>query len=567
MVNTVVKILLTVPLLAVSGTLFAQQFNSVPLDNTAYDIIEMGIIRGMITPPASAKPWTEAVIKEKLAQIAADPLGRLSSKELDIVAAALSLFDRTAGIDYSGGRYRKAGGSLAFETGLGWESVFSVAAPGAPLASVNRAKVYAAGDIGSFFSWNINLWGGFLYIDREVLGSRQLPGNALSPVYEVPSSFFYSFSRQWDGGVLLPSAPGDYHSWPSAFAFGWGTMGEINAAFFDEQVQLRVGRIRREWGAAANGSSLALNAQGRPFTALEGTAAPLSWFGFSFLTGALESFNEDGQRPEDGIFKNGFSLAQIEIKPWDFFYFDAGGTAVWPRSPNLAFFTSLELRLPGILKIWGSAFVDTIESLDNNFSILDGNAYAYQIGLKSSISWLSLASVTMRYTKVEPYCYTQTGGTDNWIPSSGAYTSGGESLGFYLPPNSDEFLVRLESLFSPALKAHIQFQMLRHGVDYGYGAVDGSSPRDSFEYGNSTKYFLKDGVYRWNTVLKIGGTFRMNAGEVPLSIYAEAGMVSTRFTINGSAGIGSEADFEGLDDAVYRAGTGFVFSIGFRVYP
>lgn len=566
--NIVVKFRCIVLLLVVSGPLCAQQFNSVPLDNTAYDIIEMGIIRGMIAPPVSARPWTEAVIKEKLSEMAADPLGKLSSKELDIVAGALSFFDRKTGIDYSGGRYRtENGGSLAFETGLGWESVFAVAAPGAPLSSVNMAKVYCAGDFGSFFSWNINLRGGFLYIDRVELGKYRQPDNVFSPVYEVPSSFFYSFTRQWDGGVLLPSSPADYHSWPGSFAFGWGAVGEINAAFFDEQVQLRIGRIRRDWGTAANGASLALNAQGRPFTAIEGTAAPFSWLGFSFLAGALESFDGADQWPQAGIFKNGYSLAQIEIKPWNFFYFDAGGAAIWPQSPNLAFFTSLELRLPGILKIWGSAFVDTIESLANNFSILDGNAYAYQVGLKSSISWLSLAAVTMRYTKVEPYCYTQAGGADNVISPNGAYTSGGESLGYYLPPNSDEFLVRLESLFSPALKAHMQFQMLRHGVDYGYGAVDGSSLRDNIEHGNSTKYFLKDGVYRWNTVLKIGGTFRLHAGEVPLSIYSEAGMVSTRFTINGSAGVGSEADYEGLNDDVYRASTGFVFSIGFRVYP
>jgi hypothetical protein len=45
------------------------------------------------------------------------------------------------------------------------------------------------------------------------------------------------------------------------------------------------------------------------------------------------------------------------------------------------------------------------------------------------------------------------------------------------------------------------------------------------------------------------------------------GMVITRYTINGSAGKGKKGDYKALDDAVYRAGTGFVFSLGFTLYP
>jgi hypothetical protein len=148
-----------------------------------------------------------------------------------------------------------------------------------------------------------------------------------------------------------------------------------------------------------------------------------------------------------------------------------------------------------------------------------------------------------------------------------AFVSGGESLGYYMPPNSDEMLFRLESMLLPDLKAHIQFQMLRHGADYGYGAVPGSSLTDRLQDARSQKYFLEDGVYRWNNVIKLGGSYNFMAVIIPVSVYAEAGYVSTSFTINGNAGPGNAADYHVFSDSVYRAGEGFIFSVGFRLFP
>jgi hypothetical protein len=110
--------------------------------------------------------------------------------------------------------------------------------------------------------------------------------------------------------------------------------------------------------------------------------------------------------------------------------------------------------------------------------------------------------------------------------------SGGESLGYYVPPNSDELLIRLESMFFPDFKAHLQFQMIRHGVDY-------------------------DDVYQWNNVIKLGASYKFIAGPVPISVYAEFGFVSTSFTITGVT----------MLDPVYRTSNSFLFSIGFRLFP
>jgi hypothetical protein len=56
-------------------------------------------------------------------------------------------------------------------------------------------------------------------------------------------------------------------------------------------------------------------------------------------------------------------------------------------------------------------------------------------------------------------------------------------------------------------------------------------------------------------------------GIIPISVYAETGFISTIFTINGNAGTGNAADYHSFSDSVYRAGNGFIFSVGFRLFP
>jgi hypothetical protein len=413
--------------------------------------------------------------------------------------------------------------------------------------------VYAAGDYKNSLSWNATALGEFLYIDRED------PGISLF--------YPYTGSKTWDGGVLSLRDAGVYSAWPVDPSFAGGLLGEVNGVFFNESVHLRLGRIRRDWGPESAGTSLVLNAQARPFTAIEGTVSPHPWLGFSFLGGALEQYRTDNLQPR-GPFTNLITLAQVEFNPFKYIHLSFGGSAVLLHSFNGAFFSNLELTLPGIFKLWGSLYIDRLDSPLENLFISNSNNFAYQAGIKAPVRRLPFASFTLQYTKVEPYCYSNFFEADGWenLPSASAFVSGGESLGYYLPPNSDELLLRFESRLFPDIKAHVQFQMARRGADYGYGAVGGSSLRDKNNGSIPYTYFLKDGVYRWDNVIKLGGSGNVNAGTVPLAVYAETGFVITRYTINGSAGSGNEAEYESLNDSVYRAGNGFIFSVGFRMF-
>jgi hypothetical protein len=535
----------------------AQVHNSVPLGHVAYDIIEIGVMRGIILSPPLAKPWSVNTVRQKLWEMLDEPAQILSSREIDTIADVLDSFERRAGLELRQGRYRTENRNSSFETGVGWESIFSVHFPETSIASVNLAEVYAGGDFGNAVSWNAIARGGFLYIERD---EQQ----------DVPSFFPHTITKSWDGGVLSLLHPGTYTAWPDDPSLAYGLEGELNGAFFNGLLQLRLGRIRRDWGPVSSGASLFLNAQARPFLALEGTVSPFSWLNISFLGGALEYYRGDSQWPDKEPFTNLLTLAQLEFSPLEYIRFSVGGSAVLLRQFNGALFTNLELRLPGLFTLWGSFFIDSLEPPLEDFLLLNGSSFAYQVGIRAVIRWLPFAVFTLRYTKVEPYCYTGAYEANGWegIPSPVAFINGGESLGFYLPPNSDEFVLRVESRLFPRIKAHAQFQVIRRGADYGDGAVPGSSLRDSLSDSHRYKYFLMDGVYRWDNVIKLGGTFNFNAGAVPLAVFAEAGYVTTGFTINGTAGVGNKAEYEWLqNDPVYRARNGFIFSIGFRLFP
>jgi hypothetical protein len=535
------KIIACCFLLVLMTNLDAQEYISVPLDNSAYDIIEMGVMRGIITAPPSAKPWSVNVVKKKLWEMMDDPEEVLSSKEAEMLEHAYESFESKEGLD------------LLFS----WESDFAVQAPDASISSVNLAKVNARGDLAEFISWDLTVLGEFLYIERDEAG--------------VPSMFPYTMSKMWDGGVLSLRKTDAYFSWPEDPSLAVGLQGELSGVLFDQKLQFRLGRLRRDWGSGTSGSSLFMNAQASPFIAIEGVISPRSWLDIGFLTGITEYYQNENQWPgqNDSFFINLLSAVQFEFTPLRFIYFSIGGSAIWLHQINLAAFANLELRVPGMFKLWGSVFVDRLDFSPNASLVTNGNSYAYQAGIKTLVNWLPFGAFTFRFTKVEPYCYTDSydGYKGRQLPSMTAFVSSGESLGYYMPPNSDEFLLRLESMFLPDFKAHIQFQALRHGADYGKDRITGSSLKDRLADSESQKHFLEDGVYRWNNVIKLGGSFKFMAGTIPISVYTETGYVSTSFTINGNAGVGNAADYDLFDSSVYRSGNGFIFSIGFRLFP
>jgi hypothetical protein len=596
----------------------AQQHNSVSLDNDVYHLIDNAALRGLCRIPSSARPWSELTVRQLLTEILDAAPGLLSDTEQSIISDLLGGFERTQGLDWKQGAYYtvhplKNGSYYSFNTGIYWDSTFAVNIKNpVGLGTTNIVDFYLNGDIGNHVSYDFNFRPGLYAVKRDFhpdytyndgTAPATIPGT-----YEITSYFPYTFSGMWDGVVFNPITDENFKGWPDKPSFGYEIISEINASYLDNRLQLRFGRMQRDWGAEGNGASLFLNAHARPFLAIEGTYLLTDWLRLSSLTGVLEYWaRNNGMKRDAYKYQNAFSAALLELNT-KYFHVDFGTSVIWPKRfelgylypansnliyqnnigdfDNLALYGNIEGFILGKGKWWVSGYLDEARpSFSSTFFTLDRNMYALQAGAKARLPWLPFASVTLRYTKIEPYCYTHPYTVVPWynetlsdddlnVTAKGMatnYINTGDSLGYYLPPNSDEILLRVESLIMPGVRGFFQYQMIRHGVEYGPGRVDGSGLEDQQVYDDNTKkYFLRDGVYQWSHVVKIGGAYNFKAQKIPVSVYGEFGIVANQFTAT-DAPPGSEEDrdfhFVSGDDPYYKPNVGVVFSVGFRIFP
>lgn len=384
----------------------------------------------------------------------------------------------------------------------------------------------------------------------------------------------YSYKKPWSGQFYFSknmSASG-LEGWATSFGMGFSIDGEIRGSLLNNHIILGAGRFDREVAAMDKGSSLVLNAQAYPFMAVDAQFKLFDFLKFYTLTGVLEYPNQDyinaeelskfpGNEKNDFddsyFFQNAFSLNMIEL---DFkrIHIDFGSSVIWPKRfeigymfplanyveyqnhigdcDNLALFGDFKFSIESLGSIWASFYLDEINGLNNNPFIYTRAMFAYQGGIKYVLPKLPFASLSFRYTKIEPYCYTHHSINhapwyDHYICEN--YSNNGESLGYYLPPNSDEFLLQFKMQPKKGINLGASYQLIRHGADYGTQQVPGSSIYSELSKHNRNdikKYFLHDGAYNWIHILSTGGKVSLNT-KFPLSFYGNLGFMFSYFTI------------------------------------
>lgn len=603
--------------------LTAQTYVSVPVNDAVYHILEQAELRGLCAPLPLAKPYSRArvlsAIDEILSADLAGVFGKLSEQEKRIMEDARKRYDTpTKGFDWGRGAFYYESDKkirLSADIGLDYSMVFSgsLGTSDPSWGTDNWIGMFLNGDMGSNFSYSFNIAGGVLCSPRTLLGNYntyyanfQDDGayeNRTIDVYSEPLAWFpYSYKKQWDGfvwGLDNVSNSGQL-AWPEGMSIGYTTKPELGGSLLDGHITYRAGRLDREWGAMTSGSSLILNQSAQPFVAVELSATPFSWLGFSALTGVLEYYNAEGIKKSAKTSQNAFSIGMVEFNYKNYIHLDFGSSAVWPKRfelgyllplmdnflyqdnigdfDNMAAFLNLKGQYPGIANVWVSFFLDEINPEKEIFK-LDRAMYAFQVGGSAYIPWLPFTSTSLRYTKIEPYTYTHTREQAPWYDGDlfmeTSYTNNGRSLGYYLPPNSDELLFRVESMPTINTTAHLQYQMIRHGADFGDSAVDGSSLQSELDPKNRSinpvlkKYFLHDGAYQWFHIIKLGAThtFYINSA-IPFQLFGEAGVVFSYFTnIDGEVNSGEAFDYKVIDTVDYPKTTTFIATIGIRVFP
>ena len=422
----------------------------------------------------------------------------------------------------------------------------------------------------------------------------------------------YHYKTQWDGSVYALSnlTASGLGGWPFTSSIGFGMYGEIHGTFLDDHLEIGIGRYNRDWCGVENGSSLALNASAYPFFGVDTNFKLFDWLSFASMFGTLEFPNQSyinenawymydsewqGTNPPvtDSFFYQSLYAAAVLNLDFKYLHFDFGSTCVFPKRielgymfpllnsviyqnnigdyDNLALFADLNLKYPGLGNIWFSLFSDDITSFKAKFWEQSWCAFAYQAGIKSVFPWLPFGSVSFRYTKIEPFCYTHNAIKAPWSSYyvASSYTTKGESLGYYLQPNSDEFLLSFKANPLQSFTLGFNWHLIRHGADWGNGAVEGSNWYSELTPGSAriykSKYFLLDGTYEWTNMFVINGSYNFKQFNIPLTIDFGIGYIYDWFTGVDTNGIKNES-FHYINDAEYPEINGIVLSLGFSLF-
>jgi hypothetical protein len=602
------------------------------VDDPVYYVLEMAELRGLCEPLPVVKPYSRSVIIQTVNEILSHEAAvGLNAVERQILENARERFGRAPriGFNWLRGVYhlepqnRKGESFFSGDIGISFKTLVA----GGVLIEANADEVgtdtwgtgYTNGDIGSHFSFDFGFSVGLIRApvssngeDPDDLYNTYYPGynntTAESPYINQkiettgqPTVFFpYTFRKNWDAFVFGSggTSAGTREKWPQRRGLGYSIQSELSGELFDNALTIRAGRMRREWAAMAEGSSLVFNSHAQPFLGIEATFRPVYWFSLSTLAGVLEYYNSDGLGSAWNS-QNAFSIGQMELNTKNYFHFDIGTSVVWPKRfelgylyplasnffyqnnigdfDNLAAYFNVKGRYPGLGSIWFSFLADEIDVGGlSKLTSLDRQMFAFQGGVSFAVPGLSFSSVRISYTKIEPYTYTHQrifapwydGGdpseTDLVKAASKAietsYTNNGVGLGYYLPPNSDEILVRFETRPAVRAKAHAQYQMIRHGADHGGNQVDGSSylseldPSGRDSKPELKKDFLHDGAYQWMHVGKVGLEYTLDG--LPITTFLEGGFVYSYYT-----------NYESAYKAQYPTLTSIILTLGFQVFP
>ena len=555
----------------------AQSFNSVPVDNEGlYRLLEIAEISGLIDRLPSARPLPLGVVKKAL-------------RRMEDSRADLSPWQRAVLDDYveryaddedesmlQDGDLRFRDDTFPLTWGFYTENDFKIdAANRSYWGSHNILGGIFAGDLGRNISYGFNI--------NAQLNKVVIDPNAPYPYAWEP----YTYTKVWDGGARFLEEPSPQYLMPRSLALGWALYPEMSFSFHDSRVNLRFARLRRDWGTGTG--NLFLDKQARPFFGIEGTLSPWKFLNFSFLFGVLEygpifrnspfvtgkypktkGGNNYGMGIQDisRVQQNMLSIFQLEIAPTRWLYISLFDAVVYLQRPelgymfpfmarllhqnntgdfdNLMFGTTLALSWPGLLRAYGTLYLDEWNPKIPLNSLR--NQAAFQAGIKVTLPLDIFSLFTFQYTKIEPFTYTHyVVSSSPWYyapPTSEygglqmetGYQNNGENLGSYLEPNSDEFLLSFHVQPARAWSAGFTYRLIRHGTEPDAGGTYRSwgyfnpeinndkrsradtDPEGAYREGASGKNFLKDGAYEWFHVFSLGGSLDLKGLSLPVRL-------------------------------------------------
>ena len=235
------KVILMLMLFSIPfAALTAQTHNAVSLGDTAlYDFLDQAEMRGYTGTLRAVRPYPRSYVAARLQEIARHRNG-MSSAEKEVfqeyydkyVIDEDKAFLKDGDVRFDGDRFTldiDADASAQMNAQLN-----ELRDSGAEV----WAGVGLQGDVGDKVSWGLDFAAGGMKVDSYDAAESYGP-----TAYEP-----YTYTKTWDGGTHALGSLNEYSGMPTDLSLGYRYDTEIAASFWDNQLDLRFGRLRRNWG-------------------------------------------------------------------------------------------------------------------------------------------------------------------------------------------------------------------------------------------------------------------------------------------------------------------------------
>jgi hypothetical protein len=551
----------------------------VPLTNQVYRLLEHYEACGYLSFLPQAKPYTKQSVLNMLALLKNDD--RIKGKDQEEIDRYLNDLKRESnGVQFTKTTIRNNFAVLGFGADT---YVRQGAGDNGSTSYSLTALPYLSGDLGNNLSFCASMGPSIEQLTPDLFyRSYTSGGKVLFPYMEngfswLPYQFGYETLYTHVGVADIAAGKRDISS---EMSVGMVYYAEMNASWFDGDLQISLNNQRRAWGI--DNENLVLSSSARRFPGLELKLQPVNWLRYSMLTGSLFHFANSGNGYLSDIYGYDvgaplkmFSLHLLELTISDRLQLSATAGNIWVKRmepaylmplvfplfqelevgdyDNLTMGIDLSWRIPGFGKTWFSVFNDEFSFTDKgNLLKMPRNRYAWQAGLRSTVLSFIIPSTTatLKWTRLTPFVYTHYPETRFPTVSSRpvdlTYTHDGYNLGFYLPPNSGELSLSFVNRLVPDLVLTLGNKLIIHGTN------DLASPNlyqiygDVFRYqltgagGEVTDYpltdFTSDGIYDWTLESELGFDWKVRKLSVLnyFRIVGSAGIAHSWWKVNQS---------------------------------
>ena len=472
--------------LPIALPVYAQANLGVDIDDSIYELLDSASMKGYILDLSHYRPYSAQQVYHYLQKISDAP--KLEPAERRVIEQQLQRFGKIASV---------AEPDKQFSDFLNDGTVLLSQDENLPLALrlefdlknrldfvsksphlFNVMRLYMEGNITPHFSYQAMAGTGLILVKTQ----------SFAP---------YDYVLETDGQAI---SAGNIQAGEVSFkgdrpSFALQVGGRFNASFFDDKVRSGFGYLKRNMGVA--NTSLIYSGKASPILGWDLSIRPFKWAALNFMVGGLNGIDDDISTS-----KAMFTAQQFEFFLTRYFYIGVTMGSVWikrlepyymmPFMPvafgqsllgdydNLAIQGTMALKLP-YFTIYAVGFADEVQPFDiaNLFSSLT-QQFAFQFGAKVLLPKLPFTTFQFQYTKIEPYTYTHyaqrafQGSAKSYGTINISWFNNQSNLGYYLPPNSDEFLFRIESQPLPGWRFALAYKHIRHGDgDRTKGQVEG----------------------------------------------------------------------------------------------